>query len=33
MQYLLLIYQNETEADKLDARITGKMTEEYGAFT
>ena len=33
MQYLLLIYQNEAEADKLDARITGKMTEEYGVFT
>jgi hypothetical protein len=33
MQYLLLIYQNEAEADKLEARITGKMTEEYGAFT
>jgi hypothetical protein len=33
MQYLLLIYQNEAEAAKLDARITGKVTEEYGVFT
>jgi hypothetical protein len=33
MQYLLLIYRNEAEADKVDAKTTAEVTDEYGAFT
>lgn len=33
MQYLLMIYQNETEYKKMDATAEKKMMEEYGAFT
>jgi hypothetical protein len=33
MQYLLMIYQNETEYAKNDAATTQKMTAEYEAFT
>ena len=33
MQYLLLVYENEAEANKLEARISGEMTKQYGAFT
>ena len=33
MQYLLMIYQNETELGKIDAAGRKAMTEEYGAFT
>ena len=33
MQYLLLIYRNEAEADKVDAKTTADITDEYGAFT
>jgi hypothetical protein len=33
MQYLLMIYRNEAEHDKMDAVEGQKMMEEYGAFT
>jgi len=33
MQYLLMIYQNETEYAKLDTASSQKMLSEYGAFT
>jgi hypothetical protein len=33
MQYLLMIYQNEAEYAKLDAKTAQKNLEEYGAFT
>jgi hypothetical protein len=33
MQYLLMIYRNEAEHDKMDAAEGQKMMEEYGAFT
>ena len=33
MRYLLLIYRNEAEADKVDAKTTAAVTDEYGAFT
>ena len=33
MQYLLMIYQNEAEYAKLDAKTAEKNMEEYGAFT
>ena len=33
MQYLLMIYRNEAEHDKMDAATGQKMMEEYGAFT
>jgi hypothetical protein len=33
MQYLLMIYKNEAEYDKIDAATAKKMLEEYGAFT
>ncbi|MGA2288367.1 YciI family protein [Bradyrhizobium sp.] len=33
MQYLLMIYQNEAEAGKMDAAAGKKMMEEYGTFT
>jgi hypothetical protein len=33
MQYLLMIYRNEAEHDKMDAAASQKMMEEYGAFT
>jgi len=33
MQYLLMIYRNEAEHDKMDAAAGQKMMEEYGAFT
>ena len=33
MQYLLMIYANETEYAKMDATTGQKMLEEYGAFT
>src|SRR6266436_2289921 len=33
MQYLLMIYRNEAEHEKMDAAAGQKMMEEYGAFT
>lgn len=33
MQYLLMIYQSEAEAGKIDAATSQKIIEEYGAFT
>ncbi|WP_291848983.1 YciI family protein [Bradyrhizobium sp.] len=33
MQYLLMIYENEAEAAKMDAATGKKMMEEYGVFT
>ena len=33
MQYLLMIYQNEAEYDKVDPATLQKVFEEYGAFT
>jgi hypothetical protein len=33
MQYLLMIYANEAEHDKIVAATGNKMYEEYGAFT
>ena len=33
MQYLLMIYQNEAEYDKIDPATLQKVYEEYGAFT
>jgi hypothetical protein len=33
MQYLLMIYANETEYAKMDPATGQKMFEEYGAFT
>jgi hypothetical protein len=33
MQYLLMIYENEAEAGKMDAAAGKKMMEEYGTFT
>src|SRR5260370_42649281 len=33
MQYLLLIYQNEAEADKAGEAAMKAMHEEYGVFT
>jgi len=33
MQYLLMIYRSEAEADKMDQAAGKKMMEEYGAFT
>ncbi|HEV7633973.1 MAG TPA: YciI family protein [Bradyrhizobium sp.] len=33
MQYLLMIYRNEAEHDKMDAAAGKKMMDEYGAFT
>ena len=33
MQYLLMIYSNEAEHDKIVAATGNKMTEEYGVFT
>jgi hypothetical protein len=33
MQYLLMIYRNEAEQDKMDAAAGKKMMEEYEAFT
>ncbi|MCD0416305.1 MAG: YciI family protein [Rhodopseudomonas sp.] len=33
MQYLLMIYENEAEAEKLETRINGEMMKEYEVFT
>ena len=33
MQYLLMIYSNEAEYDKIDAATSQKMLGEYQAFT
>ena len=33
MQYLLMIYRNEAEHNKMDPAANQKMMEEYGAFT
>ena len=33
MQYLLMIYRNEAEQNKMDAAAGKKMMEEYEAFT
>ena len=33
MQYLLMIYQSEAEAGKIEAATSQKIIEEYGAFT
>ena len=33
MQYLLMIYQSEAEAGKIDTATSQKIIEEYGAFT
>ena len=33
MQYLLMIYRNEAEHDKMDAATGKQMMDEYGAFT
>jgi hypothetical protein len=33
MQYLLMIYRNEAEQNKIDATTGKKMTEEYETFT
>jgi hypothetical protein len=33
MQYLLMIYSNEAEVNKMDAATGQKMMDEYGAFT
>ena len=33
MQYLLMIYQSEAEAGKIDAAMSQKIIEEYGVFT
>jgi hypothetical protein len=33
MQYLLMIYRNEAEFNRMDPAAVQKITEEYGAFT
>jgi hypothetical protein len=33
MQYLLMVYRNDAEFDKMDAAARKNVTAEYGAFT